>query len=77
MNSSEYAVLMIPSVSHALLSEKAVKSAGIPCKLIPTPREISSDCGIVLRIPLIESERVLLIVTSQGIENDGLIQLTR
>ena len=75
MNSSGYAVLMVPSVSHALLSEKAVLAAGISCKPIPTPREISSDCGIVLRIPFTESERVLKIVTLQGIDNDGIIQL--
>ncbi len=66
---------MVPSVSHALLAEKALLAAGISCKLIPTPREISSDCGIVLRIPLIESEKVLKIITEQRIDNDGTIQL--
>jgi hypothetical protein len=42
------AVLFL-SVSHALRAEKLLKEAGIPCKLIPVPRHLSSDCGVCLR----------------------------
>jgi hypothetical protein len=44
-----YEVLMFTSVSHALRAEKILKEAGIPFKLIPVPRHISSDCGVCLR----------------------------
>jgi hypothetical protein len=30
-------------------AEKMLKKAGIPHKLIPVPRSISSDCGVCLR----------------------------
>jgi hypothetical protein len=45
----EYLVILFDSVHHALRSEKILKELGIPHKLIPVPRHISSDCGICLR----------------------------
>jgi hypothetical protein len=44
-----YHVVLFNSVHHALRSEKILKEAGVPHKLIPVPRHISSDCGICLR----------------------------
>lgn len=45
-----YAVILMHSVHHALAGERALKTSGIRCKLIPVPRELSSDCGVCLRI---------------------------
>ena len=45
----EYHVILFDSVHHALRSEKILKDMGIPHKLIPVPRHISSDCGVCLR----------------------------
>jgi len=45
-----YNVILFNSVSHAMLAEKLLKNSGIPNKLIPVPRHISSDCGVCLRI---------------------------
>lgn len=53
-----HAVVLVPSVSHALRAESLVRAAGIPCKLIPTPRQLSSDCGTALRVPWEQREQV-------------------
>jgi hypothetical protein len=45
-----YAVFLFPSVGHALKAEKILKEQGIVHKLIPVPRQISSDCGVCLRV---------------------------
>jgi hypothetical protein len=42
-------VALFLSVHHALRAEKLLKTADIPCKLIPVPRHLSSDCGVCLR----------------------------
>lgn len=42
-------VVLFESVSHALRAEKLIKAALIHCKLIPVPRQLSSDCGVCLR----------------------------
>jgi hypothetical protein len=44
-----YHVVLFNSVHHALRSEKILKEMGLPHKLIPVPRHISSDCGVCLR----------------------------
>jgi hypothetical protein len=45
-----YVVLLFDSVNAALLAEKILKEKGIPFKLIPVPKHISSDCGVCIRI---------------------------
>jgi hypothetical protein len=43
------AVILFSSTAHALMAEKIAKTQGFPCKLIPVPRHLSSDCGVCLR----------------------------
>ncbi|MDO9585557.1 MAG: DUF3343 domain-containing protein [Syntrophales bacterium] len=44
-----YEVALFEPLSHAMRAEKILKEAGVPCKLIPIPRHISSDCGACLK----------------------------
>ena len=51
-------VVLFESISHALRAEKLIKVAQIPCKLIPVPRHLSSDCGVCLRFNTDEKDQV-------------------
>jgi len=73
--SVEYGVVLVPSVSHALRAEKLVQASGIACKLIPTPRQLSSDCGTALRFPWTEREAVRAVVEAAGLVHDGIYPL--
>lgn len=44
-----YWVVLFESTSAALMAEKRLKKAAIPHKVIPVPRQISSDCGVCIR----------------------------
>ncbi len=57
MNSVVYAVILTQSTNHALRGENVLKHAGIPSKLIPVPRMLSSECGVCLRIQREDQER--------------------
>lgn len=46
---TQYYVALFDSVTHAMKAEKILKISGIPHKIIPVPREISSDCGVCIR----------------------------
>jgi len=46
---TSYYVILFKSVSYALKAEKILKAEKFPHKLIPVPKQISSDCGICLR----------------------------
>lgn len=48
-NKEPYEVALFESVSHVMRAEKILKKVGVPCKLIPIPRHISSDCGVCLK----------------------------
>ncbi|MHB8138432.1 MAG: DUF3343 domain-containing protein [Smithellaceae bacterium] len=46
---TDYYVMLFKSVSYALKAEKILKAEKLPHKLIPVPKQISSDCGVCLR----------------------------
>jgi hypothetical protein len=54
-----YCVALFDSVSHVMKAEKILKNAGIPHKLIPVPRSISSDCGVCLRFLPEQKEAII------------------
>jgi hypothetical protein len=53
-----YHVALFDSTSATLLAEKLLKTEGIPFKIIPVPRHISSDCGVCIRFFSVEKEKV-------------------
>lgn len=54
-----WCVVLFPSASYAVRAEQALQQAGIQSKMIPTPRRLSSDCGVALRFERAERDRVL------------------
>lgn len=55
---TKYKVVLFFSVSGAIRAEKLIKAAGVPYKLIPVPRHLSSDCGLCLRFRAEDEARV-------------------
>ena len=72
MSSGAYAVILLHSTNHALRAEKVLGSAGIGTKLIPVPRQLSSDCGVCVRIGRPEREAARRALEAAGVEIDGL-----
>lgn len=63
---NSYHVVLFKSVNQTMWAEKILKAKGIPHKLIPVPRHISSDCGVCLRITAEDMEDVRSALT--GVE---------
>ena len=55
---SEYGVVLFHTTSSAIRAEKMLKKEGFAVKLIPTPRQFSSDCGVALRFELEQEKNV-------------------
>ncbi|HOD16855.1 MAG TPA: DUF3343 domain-containing protein [Spirochaetota bacterium] len=49
-HSSSYHVILFKSVNQTMWADKLLREKGIPHKLVPVPRTISSDCGVCIRI---------------------------
>ena len=69
---SAYGVVLFHTTSAALRSEKVLQRAGLTVKLIPTPRQFSSDCGIALRFDQVELTRVQSLLEAAGVEMDQI-----
>lgn len=69
------AVILFFGVSHALRGESILKEAHLPGKLVPVPRQFSSDCGVCLRINREDGEKILALFTEKNLEYDGLRDL--
>ena len=66
-------IVLFHTTSSALRAEKLMKQAGLNVKLIPTPRELSSDCGMALRFELCDRETVERVLVESAV--DGEIHL--
>jgi len=69
---SSFGVVLLHTTSSAFRAEKVVAKARLVGKLIPTPREFSSDCGIALRFDWGQVEQVRASLTSERVEVAGI-----
>jgi hypothetical protein len=74
MTDERYAVILVYSTSYALRAEKVLTKAGIPCKLIPVPRHLSSDCGVCVRIERTDQEAALRALEAARVEIEGVFR---
>ncbi|MBC7223747.1 MAG: DUF3343 domain-containing protein [Anaerolineae bacterium] len=70
-----YGVALFRSTSLAIRAERACLQAGLRVKLIPTPRELSANCGTALRFPWEERAAVEDALSQARVEVEGLHML--
>ncbi len=69
---TRYGVLLFHTTSSAMRAEKLLMKEGYSIKLIPTPREFSSDCGIALRFDWTQYEQVKSALDAASVEVDAI-----
>lgn len=70
-----YGVVLFFGTQGALRAEKVLRKAGHEVKLIPTPRQLSSDCGIALRFTWMDCKRVQDFLTGAHVDFDTISPL--
>ena len=65
---TQYGVVLFYINSAVMRAEKLLLKEKLPIKLIPTPREFSSDCGIALRFEWAQQEQVKSLLSDAGVE---------
>jgi len=68
--SENYGVILVHSTSYAIRAESVLNQAGLPSKLIPVPRHLSSDCGVCVRIERADQEAALQALAAAGVETE-------
>ena len=72
---NESGVVLFNTTSSAMKAEKVLEKAGLEMKLIPTPRQFSSDCGISLRFRWDDFNEVKSLLFSANVEINSIYQL--
>jgi hypothetical protein len=70
-----HGVVLFHTTSAALRAEKILVQAQLVVKLIPTPREFSSDCGIAVRFEWNHAARVKELLDNARVEVAGINQI--
>jgi len=71
-----YAVVLFHSTQAAIKAERVLVRAGVAVKLIPTPRQLSSDCGTALRCAWADADTVIAALRAAQVEYDSVHKLT-
>ncbi len=67
-----HGVILFHTTSSAMRAEKVLGGAGYAIELIPTPRELSSDCGIAIRFDWDRHESIESAIANANIETAGI-----
>jgi len=59
-------VAIFHSIHRVMKAEKLLKAAKTEILLIPVPRQLSSDCGLAIRITAAENQRVQELLADAG-----------
>ncbi len=65
---SEYGVLLFHTNSAVMQAEALLTKASFKIKLIPTPRDLSSDCGVALRFDWERNADVRALLNSSHVD---------
>jgi hypothetical protein len=65
-------VVVFYSITGALQAEKRLKAEGVAVKLIPVPRQLSSDCGVCLRFERQDEPGVKRALEEERIDIQGI-----
>ncbi len=68
----QYSVVLFHSITGALRAEKRLKGKEIATKLIPVPRQLSSDCGVCLRFERKDETEVKTALEEERIDIQGI-----
>ncbi|KPJ54468.1 hypothetical protein AMJ39_00070 [candidate division TA06 bacterium DG_24] len=65
-------VINFVSVHHVMRAEHVFKEHGLAHEIIPTPRDLSSDCGIAIALSGAVLKQALDLLAGAGVEVEAL-----
>lgn len=67
-----HGVVLFHGIQSAMRAEKVLRLAGKAVKLVPTPRQLSSDCGVALRFSWADEEQVRTQLAAARVEIEAI-----
>lgn len=76
-NLKEYGVFTFISTSQALKAERVLKQASIDFLMMPTPREISTSCGLAVKVASEDLNKSSEVLRQNRVQVDGAYQVSQ
>lgn len=73
---AKFGVVLFHTSSSAMQAEAVLSKAKMSVRLIPTPRELSSDCGLSLRFDWNLHDEVEKVLKERHVETAGVFPLS-
>lgn len=70
-----YSIVIFYSTSAAIRAESLAQKVNLKVKLIPVPRNLSSDCGICLQFNNEDKQSIKEILVERKIEYDDIYEI--
>jgi hypothetical protein len=70
-----YGVVLFYTTSAVMRAERILGAEKLRIKLIPTPRQFSSDCGIALQFDWDKNEQVIAVLGNAKVEIDAIHEM--
>ena len=64
---SSHIYMIYKSMTHVLAAERAARKGGVSCRMVPIPRNLSTDCGMCISVKEEESSAFLSVVEEKGL----------
>ena len=72
-----YSYIVFPSTHEAIRAEKILQSYGAVFTIVPTPRSITTSCGISVRFDPAEEKAFKHILDEHEVQTDGIYILPK
>lgn len=72
MSAASFAYILFHTSNHAFRAEKLLRAHDLPCRLVPVPRHLSSDCGVCLRIECAARDTASAVLLNSKVEVAGI-----
>lgn len=77
MIKEEFAVITFKSTHHAIQGEAMLKKEDIDFRTIPTPREVSTSCGLAIKFNLEILDDIIEIIEDKKMEIDSVYKIVK
>lgn len=71
----EFLIVTFESTNFAMQTEAALKAFEIKNQIIPTPREITLSCGLSIRTPFENYDKIIDLIDNKKIRNKSLFKM--
>ncbi len=63
---NDHLYMIFKSMTHVLSAERAARANGVSCRMVPIPRNLSTDCGMCISVREEDKSAFLEAVEQKG-----------